>query len=170
MIEHEELGKDDIPDYLSISFSSTDYVGHLFGPSSLETEDQILRLDRILDALFMYVDERVGLKNTIIVLSADHGGPEAPGYMKQFGFEADYIVPDRFDKTDAIESLKKQFGIGERLIKTYYHPYLYLNRSIIREKGLDQGKVELAVCKELMKLDGVNLAVSSSALASGNLP
>jgi hypothetical protein len=127
-------------------------------------------LDRILEALFLSVDERVGLKNTIIVLSADHGGPEAPGYLEQFGFEADYIVPDRFDKTAAIESLKKQFGIGERLIETYFHPYLYLNRNIIREKGLDQAKVERAICKELMKFDGVNLAVSSSTLGSGNLP
>jgi hypothetical protein len=103
-------------------------------------------------------------------LSADHGGPEAPGYLQQFGFESDYIVPDRFDKTAAIARLKKQFGIGERLIETYYHPYLYLNRRIIREMGLDQGEVELAVCRELMKFEGVNLAVSSSALASGNLP
>jgi hypothetical protein len=170
LIEHENIGEDDIPDYLSISFSSTDYVGHMFGPSSLECEDQILRLDRALEKLFEYIDARIGLDNTIIVLSADHGGPEAPGYMQQFGFESDYIVPDRFDKTAAIATLKKQFGIGERLIETYFHPYLYLNRRIIREKGLDQGEVELAVCRELMKFEGVNLAVSSRALASGNLP
>jgi predicted AlkP superfamily pyrophosphatase or phosphodiesterase len=170
LIEHENIGEDDIPDYLSISFSSTDYVGHMFGPSSLECEDQILRLDRVLETLFEYIDARIGLDNTIIVLSADHGGPEAPGYLQQFGFESDYIVPDRFDKTAAIARLKKQFGIGERLIETYYHPYLYLNRRIIRKMGLDQGEVELAVCRELMKFEGVNLAVSSSALASGNLP
>ena len=56
LIDNEQLGKDEIPDYLSISFSSTDYVGHIFGPSSLETEDQILRLDRLLEALFAYVE------------------------------------------------------------------------------------------------------------------
>ena len=170
LIAREDIGDDDIPDYLSISFSSTDYVGHIFGPSSLECEDQILRLDRILEALFKFVDQSVGLDNTIIVLSADHGGPEAPGYLKQFGIDAEYIVPDQFDKTAAIAALKKKFGIGERLIETYYHPYLYLNRSIIREQGLDQAEVEQAICEQLMKLDGVHLAVSSSALASGNLP
>ena len=170
LIEREEIGMDDIPDYLSIGFSSTDYVGHVFGPSSLECEDQILRLDRLLEKLFQYVDQKVGLKNTIIVLSADHGGPEAPGYVQQFGMEADYIVPDKFDKAKAMVALKERFGIGEKLIETYYHPYLYLNRSVIREKGLDQGEVENAIFAELMKFDGVNLAVSSTALAKGNLP
>jgi predicted AlkP superfamily pyrophosphatase or phosphodiesterase len=67
----EQLGKDDVTDYLSVSFSSTDYVGHVFGPSSLEAEDNILQLDRTLADLFAFVDEEVGLENTLIVLSAD---------------------------------------------------------------------------------------------------
>ena len=57
-----------------VSFSSTDYIGHLFGPSSLETEDNILRLDRVLAELFKYVDKKIGLDNTLIVLCANHGG------------------------------------------------------------------------------------------------
>jgi predicted AlkP superfamily pyrophosphatase or phosphodiesterase len=170
LIQQEGLGEDGFPDYLSISLSSTDYVGHLFGPSSLESEDQILRLDRLLESLFKYIDQKVGLSHTIIVLSADHGGPEAPAYSRQFGIPADYIVPAEFDRAAAIAALKERFGIGERLIETYYHPYLYLNRNAIRQQGLDQAEVEAAVAAELMKFDGVNLAVSSSALASGNLP
>lgn len=170
LIDQEKLGTDPFPDYLSISLSSTDYVGHIFGPSSLEAEDQMLQLDRLLERLFKYIDQKVGLNRTIIVLSADHGSPEAPGYSQQFGIEADYIVPAKFDKAQAITRLKKKFGIGQRLIETYYHPYLYLNRSAIREQGLNQADVEAAVATELMKFDGVNLAVSSSALASGDLP
>jgi predicted AlkP superfamily pyrophosphatase or phosphodiesterase len=170
LIENENLGKDEIPDYLSISFSSTDYIGHLFGPSSLESEDQILRLDRTLEKLFQFVDRKIGLDKTVIVLSADHGGPEAPGYVRQLGFETDYIVPGEFDKAGAIEALKQRFGIGDKLIHTYFHPYLYLNRKAIREHGLDQAEVEQAVCDELVKFDGVNLAVSSSALARGEFP
>ena len=170
LIDQEKLGEDGVPDYLSISLSSTDYVGHIFGPSSLEMEDQILQLDRLLERLFKYIDQKVGLSRTIIVLSADHGSPEAPGFSQQFGIEADFIVPAKFDKAQAIERLKQRFGIGQRLIETYYHPYLYLNRGAIRERGLNQAEVEAAVANELMKFDGVNLAVSSSALASGNLP
>ncbi len=170
LIENEGLGVDEKPDYLALSFSSTDYVGHIFGPSSLESEDNILRLDRTLADLFSYVDERVGLDNTLIVLSADHGVPEAPGYLKELGFEADFIDPDAFDKTDAIKRLKARFGIGEELITTFSEPYLYLNRKVIAEMGLDQAEVELAVAEELTRFDGVALAVSSSALGDGRVP
>ncbi|TDJ47927.1 MAG: alkaline phosphatase family protein [Gammaproteobacteria bacterium] len=170
LIRNESLGRDDKPDYLSVSFSSTDYVGHVFGPSSLESEDNILHLDRTLAELFRFVDAQVGLDQTLIVLSADHGGPEAPGYLRELGFEADYIDPETWDKTGAIERLKKRFGIGEELITTYYHPYVYLNREAIAEQGLDQAEVEAAVVDELNRFDGVSLAVSSSALNAGKVP
>jgi len=170
LIKNEGLGRDAIPDYLSVSFSSTDYVGHVFGPSSLESEDNILQLDRTLAKLFRFVDEQVGLDKTLIVLSSDHGGPEAPGYLAELGFEASYIDPKAFDKEAAIAALKARFGIGKELIKTYFHPYLYLNREEIRKKGLDQAEVEQAVVKELSRFDGVALAISSRALASGGLP
>jgi predicted AlkP superfamily pyrophosphatase or phosphodiesterase len=170
LIRNEDLGRDAIPDYLSVSFSSTDYVGHVFGPSSLESEDNILQLDRTLAKLFRFIDDQVGLDKTFIVLSSDHGGPEAPGYLAELGFEASYIDPKAFDKEGAIATLKARFGIGKELITTYFHPYLYLNREEIRKKGLDQAEVEKAVVEELSRFDGVALAVSSRALASGGLP
>jgi predicted AlkP superfamily pyrophosphatase or phosphodiesterase len=170
LIKNEGLGRDAIPDYLSVSFSSTDYVGHVFGPSSLESEDNILRLDRTLAELLRFVDAEIGLDKTLIVLSADHGGPEAPGYLRELGFEADYVDPNGWDKAGAIEVLKKRFGIGDELITTYFHPYLYLNREAIAGKGLDQAEVERAVAEELTRFDGVALAVSSSALLVGEVP
>jgi predicted AlkP superfamily pyrophosphatase or phosphodiesterase len=170
LIENEQLGKDNIPDYLAVSFSSTDYVGHLFGPSSLEMEDNILRLDRTLEELFAFVDKHVGLENTLIVLSADHGSPEVPGYLNELGIEAQYVEPDKWDREPAIKALKEKFGIGKELIQTYYHPYLYLNHEVISQQGLDQAEVERAIAAELVKFEGVAFAVSSSALRQGNLP
>jgi arylsulfatase A-like enzyme len=170
LIKNEDLGRDETPDYLSVSFSSTDYVGHIFGPSSLEGEDNILQLDRTLAELFRFVDEKVGLDKTLIVLSADHGGPEAPGYLNKLGFESDYVAPKTWDKTSAIRKLKKRFGLGKELITTYFHPYIYLNRKLIAEKGLNQAEVERVVAEELTRFDGVALAIPSSALASGRLP
>ena len=73
LIDNEPLGEDEVPDFLAVSFSSTDYVGHLFGASSLESEANIERLDRTLAHLIDYVDQKIGLENTLIVLSADHG-------------------------------------------------------------------------------------------------
>jgi predicted AlkP superfamily pyrophosphatase or phosphodiesterase len=132
LIDNEQLGQDAVPDYLAVSFSSTDYVGHLFGASSLESEDNLARLDRTLAALFAYVDEKVGLDNTLIVLSADHGQPEIPGHLRELGIEhARHFDTDALDKTPAIAALKARFGIAEELIEAYYQPYVYLNRDLI---------------------------------------
>jgi len=170
LIDNEQLGQDDITDYLSVSFSSTDYVGHLFGPSSLEAEDNILRVDRTLADLLQYVDKKVGLKNTLIVLAADHGVPEAPEYMASLGMETGRLTPSKIDTSPLMEALKQRFGIDKELIKLYYHPYVYLDREVIREKGLNQAEVERAIATELMKLDGIAAAVPSSDLLKGDLP
>jgi len=171
LIEAENLGQDEVPDYLAVSFSSTDYVGHVFGASSLESEDNLARLDRTLAELFAYVDEKVGLENTLIVLSADHGQPEVPGRLHELGIEqARHFDTDALDRAPAIAALKEQFGIGEELIEAYNQPYVYLNRELMREKGLDQAEVEKAVAEELVKFDGVAAAVSSTALRTASLP
>ncbi|MCP3902271.1 MAG: alkaline phosphatase family protein [Planctomycetes bacterium] len=170
LLEHEGLGQDDVTDYLAISFSATDYINHLFGPSSLEAEENQRRLDRTFAELFRFIDEQVGLDRTLIVLSADHGSPEAPGYLNELGIQCDYFDPEAIDRDPAFEALKARFGIGEELIETYFHPYLYLDRDVIRERGLDQGEVERAVAAELMSFPGIDLAVSSRALLGGDLP
>jgi predicted AlkP superfamily pyrophosphatase or phosphodiesterase len=171
LLEQEQLGQDRVPDYLAISFSSTDYVGHIFGASSLESEDNLVRLDRTLADLFAFVDEKVGLANTLIVLSADHGQPEVPGHLHERGIrKAHYFDTKGLDKTRAIAALKHQFGIGEELIEAYFHPYLYLDHELIQSKGLDRQAVERAVAAELLKFEGVAYAVSSSALRSDALP
>lgn len=170
LLVSEKLGEDDITDYLSVSFSSTDYVGHVFGIASLENEDNILRLDRTLADLIQFVDEKVGLKNTLIVLCADHGGPEAPEYMAERGMDVGRLVPSKFNFAPGIAVLKKRFGIGKELIKMYEHPYIYLDHQLIREKGLNLGEVEGAVAEEMMKFDGIALAVSSTDIRNGRLP
>ncbi|TNF88753.1 MAG: alkaline phosphatase family protein [Gammaproteobacteria bacterium] len=171
LLEQERLGQDDIPDYLAISFSSTDYVGHVFSASSLESEDNIAHLDRILARLFATLDDKVGLENTLIVLSSDHGQPEAPGHLLERGIgKGFYFDVEGLDKTPAITALKKQFGVGEELIEAFFPPYLYLNQELIREKKLDPAEVERAIVDELKKFSGVAYAVSSSALRTGNLP
>jgi len=166
----EQLGTDETTDYLSVSFSSTDYVGHVFGPSSLEAEDNILQLDRTLAELLAFVEEHVGLANTLIVLSADHGGPDAPGYLNSLGIPAGYVEPDTWDKESAIERIKDEFKIKGELIETYAHPYLYFSADVKNDRRIDQEALEAAVVEELSKFPSVSLAVSSSALRRGNLP
>jgi hypothetical protein len=171
LLVEEKLGQDDVPDYLAVSFSSTDYVGHIFGPSSLESEDNLAHLDRTLAELFAFVDQEVGLENTLIVLSADHGQPEVPGFMQELGFSnAHFFDTESLDKTPAIAALKERFGLGAELIKAFFQPYLYLDRELIRAKGLDQAVVEEAVAAELLKFDGVAYAISARALDTSDVP
>jgi predicted AlkP superfamily pyrophosphatase or phosphodiesterase len=170
-VENEKLGHNDTgaPDYLQISFSSTDYIGHLFGPSSLETEDNILRLDRTLAELFRFVDEKVGLGNTLIVLSADHGAPEAPEYMASLGLSTGRFAFDWF-KTEGplTEALQKKYGRADFIVG-HSHPYLYLNLEAISSAGLDLGNVERFVADELMKIPGIAYSMTRDDLLAGRI-
>ena len=167
LIATEDIGTDDVTDYLSVSFSSTDYVGHIFGASSLEAEDNLHRLDRTLSDLLSYVDKTVGLDKTLIVLSADHGASEAPGYLKSLGIGGQYFNFDDIDKTEAIANLKTKFGIAGDLVDQFFQPYLYLNRDVIAAKGLDLAEVARGVAEELRKMPGIAYAVSSEDLRAG---
>ncbi len=170
LIANEQLGRDDVTDFLSVSLSCTDYVGHLFGPSSLESEDNLLRLDRTLADLLAFVDREVGLARTLVVLSADHGAAEAPPYLNELGLDARYMDFDALRRAPAIRALYERFGVGEELFETYFHPYLHLNRGVIAERGLDPASVERAVAEELVKFEGIALAFGRSDLLTQRIP
>jgi hypothetical protein len=92
-----------------------------------------------------------------------------PAQLKQLGFEAGYVDPGAWDKQPGIARLKKEFDVGEQLIEKFLAPYVYLNRDVIRKRGLDQAAVEQAVSEEMMKFKGVSFAVSSTALMQGRV-
>ena len=168
-IAAEKLGQRNATDFLGVSFSATDYVGHVFGPFSLEAEDNILRLDRTLAELLAYVDEQVGLDNTLIVLSADHGGPAAPGTLEALGVESTgYIHPEDWDGAAAVATIKERFGIEGELIEEYNHPYLYFSDDVREDPSIDLAELEDAVVGEINAFEGVWRAFSSSALRSGH--
>lgn len=168
LLDAEGLGQDDTTDYLSISLSSTDYVGHMFGPSSLEAEENFAQLDRTLADLFSHVDEQVGLEDTLIVLSADHGAAEHPDYLATMGIPGGLFNFETVDKQTGFQELNAKFGVSEALIASYSNPYVYLDKALIAEKGLDPVEVEIAVAEELQKLPGIAHAIASSDLRSGS--
>jgi len=169
LIEAESLGQDDVPDYLAISLSSTDYVGHIFGPSSLEAEDNLLRLDLTLADLLSFVDARVGLDQTLLILSSDHGAPEHPAYLKSLGMEVSTFDFKRVDTEPGFVRLEGEFGESRELIRNFSNPYLYLDNELIKAKGLDREAVEQAVAEELDRLPGIAMAISSTRLRQGDL-
>ncbi len=113
---------------------------------------------------------RVGLANTLVVLSADHGGPDAPGYLNSLGIPAGYVDPGSWETDAAIARIKNRFELSGELIATYDHPYLYFSNDVKNNTGIDHAALEAAVVEELSKFPGVSVAVSSSALRKGNLP
>jgi len=164
LISAEQLGQDDVPDYLSISFSAVDAVNHFFGPSSLENEDTVLQLDRTLADLFKYIDKTVGLENTLIVLSADHGMAEMPEYMTELGYEVGRLDTEQIINR-ANEAGKKQFGI-DGVARFFFRPYLYLDETKISKAKLKQVEVERAIASALSNSKGIALAVPRSGFAS----
>lgn len=170
LVDAEQLGQDKVTDYLSVSLSSTDYVGHLFGPSSLEAEDNLRRLDDALADLLSHIDAKVGLKNTLVILSADHGAPEHPDYLATVGIEAATFDFDDVDTEPGFGRLRDAFGAGRELIASFSNPYLYLDREVITRLGLDRAEVEARLSEELEKLPGIKLAISTRSLEDGALP
>jgi predicted AlkP superfamily pyrophosphatase or phosphodiesterase len=158
LLVSEQLGQDRVPDYLSVSFSGVDAVNHFFGPSSLENEDMLLQLDATLAKLLEFVDARVGLDHTLIVLSADHGMAELPEYKAEQGFDAGRLTPDVILAAAAGFS-KKTYGI-ENLVKFYYRPFLYLDVKAISDAKLNKDQVASALAEALTRENGIYLAIT----------
>ena len=165
LVNNEKIGQDAIPDYLSISFSSVDAINHFFGPSSLENEEAVRRLDRTLGDLFMFIDKTVGLKYTLIVFSADHGMADMPEYMTGLGFAAGRFDPDKIVET--ANNAGRKFGIDE-VTRFFFRPYLYLNDEKIAAANLDQAVMEQAIATALTDSKGIALAVAGSSLVTQN--
>lgn len=111
VLAHEKLGQHADTDLLCISFSQIDHVGHEFGPDSHEMMDSVLRLDRVLAALFAAIDRSVGLQHCVIVLTADHGAPPLPEKIQalQRGIRADRFHGAALDQAVSA-ALDRAFG------------------------------------------------------------
>lgn len=167
LITEEAIGQDGITDYLSISFSAVDAVNHFFGPASLENEEVVLRLDRTLADLFNFIDQQVGLKNTLIVFSADHGMAEMPEYSSELGYEAGRLYGDEILALSRKIS-KEKFG-SDDLVKDFFRPYLYLDREALASQKLDRDVVATSLAKELAKSPGIGGAIPARGLKESTL-
>ena len=165
LIINEALGRDGVPDYLSISFSGVDAVNHFFGPSSLENEDMVLQLDRTLAELFQFIDDEVGMEHVLVVLSADHGMAEMPEYMAEYGMDTGRLTTDRV--TDLASSIGQDlFGV-EGLVEFYYRPFVYLDAAVLTTAGLDRAEVATKMADRLTRERGIALAITpNDALAA----
>ena len=161
-ISGESLGTDDITDFLAISFSSTDYIGHNFGPLSKEIQDTYVRLDRELARLFESLDIAVGKGNYTVFLSADHAVAENSQRMSDLGFRVKNF--DRIGFSDYIKArVAQQYGEGDWMEVAGGYD-LFLNHDLIEEKRMNLYEMQLYVAQEAMKYEGVYLAMTATDL------
>jgi type I phosphodiesterase/nucleotide pyrophosphatase len=167
LIKSEHLGKDAVPDYLAVSFSATDLISHWWSPASLESEDNILRLDTTLRNLLSIIDREVGLSHTLIVLSGDHGGIEYPEYLTTLGIPTGYLTPQQILNT-ANQALAARYGSISGIIAQYSHPYFYLDQQVLAQNKLDKAEVENVIAKSMMTLTGVRAAFTTAEMRVSN--
>lgn len=169
LMRAEALGGRGQTDVLAVSLSATDYIGHAFGPGSLEAEDNLIRLDRSLAAFFSAVDGQVGLDNTLIVLSSDHGVDEIPEYTQHLGCDAGRHDPEEF-LAAANVALRSRFDVEADLVTAFRNPSLYLDETAVERLGLDISDVEEALSEVITAMPGFDGAVTRSRLMQGRLP
>ncbi len=162
-ILNERLGSNTVPDFLAVSLSSTDYIGHRFGPNSVEVEDCYLRLDKDLGEFFTFLDEHVGAGNYVLFLTADHGAAHVPDFNKQHKIPAGVFPIDTVVK-QLETKLKQQYGDGEWLLG-YENMQLTLNNNLLAEKKIDRAEFKTIIKDFLLQFEGV-----SKVLDLENLP
>jgi len=153
LIEKEGLGKDEIPDFLSICYSSTDYIGHRFGPSSVETADAILRLDKNIETLLTYLNDNLGKKNILIYFTSAHGVSEVPSVMGDVRIPAGY-----FNHNQALQLLRSYlnaiYGEGD-WVRGFSERQIFLNRMLIEDARIPIEDIQKKTARFLIQFTGV---------------
>ncbi|MGN6541673.1 MAG: alkaline phosphatase PafA [Ginsengibacter sp.] len=162
------LGNEGATDFLAVNCASTDYVGHKYGPNSIEVEDTYLRLDKDFAAFFKFLDEKVGKGNYLLFLTADHGAAHAIGFMKEHQIPADFLVTKKIDGP-LNEFLSKKFGT-DKLISSSINYHLSFDLNKISENNLDYDAVKKATVSFLQKQPGIQFAVDIDNIGYAPIP
>jgi predicted AlkP superfamily pyrophosphatase or phosphodiesterase len=158
----EQLGKSKHTDFLAVSFSSTDYVGHKYGISAVETEDTYLRLDNDLADFFQFLDKQVGKDNYTLFLTADHAAVHSPAYLQSLKIPAHYLNVEKL-KTFLSETTKRYFNSSD-LIESISNYQIFLNKEKLESLGLDIHVVAQKLADEVINFDQIYKAVTAKTL------
>jgi hypothetical protein len=169
LLEEQPIGRDEVTDLLALSFSATDYIGHVFGLESLEAEDNVLRLDRTLARMFEVLLARVPETELLAILSSDHGGCEAPEALRSLGLDADRHDPVGLIKR-VNDGLEQQFGAGSRFVVDFSNPTLWLDEAAIAARSLALDVVERRAAELVLAGPGVAYALAKTDLVRGSVP
>lgn len=169
IIRNEKMGQGPATDMLCISISSTDYIGHRFGPNSLEAEDTYLRLDKDIASFLTYLDNTLGKNNYLLFLSADHGSPQIAGYLK----EKKYFTAGTLNSNTVLKNInalcKEKFGV-DAVAKKIYDYQLYLNNFKVDSAALNRKELKKFIVDYLKGIPEVWNAYDVDDFAQVTLP
>ena len=167
-VEGYQLGAGTATDFLTINCASTDYVGHMFGPNSIEIEDTYLRLDRDLASFFQFLDAKVGKGQYTVFLTADHGAAHAIGYMQKHDLPADF-----WNSKPLVDTLNKllaaKFGV-DKLIRSGMNYQLNFDLGKIDAGNLDYAAIKHLAIDYLQRQPGIAYAVDVAEIGKAPVP
>ena len=168
-IDGEQLGTDDETDLLTVSCSSTDYIGHQVGTHAIETEDTYLRLDKAIADFLAYLDSKVGKGNYLVFLSADHGA------MNNAAFLQDRRIPaGSWDASATAKKLNhvlaKEYPEAGDIVKTVMNYQVFFNRDVIKSKQLDFDNIKQTVVNVLKEDPSVLYACDMAKASTESIP
>jgi predicted AlkP superfamily pyrophosphatase or phosphodiesterase len=167
-LEGYQLGRGTATDFLTINCASTDYVGHLFGPNSIEVEDTYLRLDKDLAAFFSYLDDKIGKDQYLVFLTADHGAANAVSFLQKHQWPADFFstkgILDSLDKM-----IREKFGI-QHAIRSAENYQINFDLRKISDAQADFSAIKALTVDYLKKQPGVSYAVDLDRLQDAAIP
>lgn len=162
------LGAGSFTDFLTVNCASTDYVGHKYGPNSIEVEDTYLRLDKDLSAFFRFLDQQVGKGNYLVFLTADHGAAHAIGFMQEHRLPAGLLKGSQLVK-ELNGHLEERFGISG-LALSVYNSHVRFDLAKISQRKLDYNAVKKEAVRYLEMLPGVQFAVDVENIGNAPVP
>lgn len=167
-IKAENLGRNGQTDFLAVSFSSTDYVGHAFGPYSVETQDMYLRLDRDIAEMLSFLDSWVGKDNYLVFLTADHAVMDVPEMWQKHKMPA-----GRLDLSGMNKAIRKQLveSFGDASLYESSDNYqLYLDRTKLSQRGISVQHVVETLRPVVMSFPGIQNIHASESILQATLP
>lgn len=164
-IEGEQLGVDKVTDFLTVSFSSTDYVGHNFGVNSKEVQDTYLRLDHDLERFFNTLDAKVGKGEYTVFLTADHGAVHVPSYLKTVNIPAGYFDADAFS-TKVKTFVKEEFK-ADGLIENISNNQIFFNYNALKKNTIIPEELQRKVAHFILQENQVDKVFTRKQLENG---
>ncbi|MCA6514908.1 MAG: alkaline phosphatase family protein [Chitinophagaceae bacterium] len=164
----EKLGQGSATDFLAVSFSSPDYIGHSFGPNSWENADDYVRLDQEMGKFFQFLDAQLGAKSYTVFLTADHAVAHIPGYLKENRIPGGLLDMSGMMK-DMNLQIKQRYGI-DNAIASIMNEQVYLSRKRLDTSKADVVEIKNFIVQYLLKEENITHAFSSDDVLITPLP